>query len=401
MAIFGVWMWPKSVRECGAEAVISRCRRMGVTDIYFLTKGLSGTVSCRSEIAPMDCERDLLGELLEAAHQVGIRVHAWFTSASDEAYKAKHPESGRYHYLKGRNAGHISLADEKYIAYMADFARELCRNYPIDGLHLDYIRYNHLIYGWSEEDKARYAAEGADLAHLTAMMDRAFKDDEGPEIFFEAYRNGDESVHALARARRKDVRHFATTLTSLVRAAKPDIILSAALMPEGAYEDIAFSDVHYGQNYQDAAGLYDYALPMAYSQAYEKDGAWVADVASGTMARGMQTIVGVHAYEGGTGATLQQDIAALENVPVAGVCLFREGAHVMAFQEDGKVDLFNPLDDAITRIEVINGEQSAEIEVSIPHNGEAAVALPFAPQTLRAFAGDKEVCIYLHRRNEA
>ena len=46
-----------------------------------------------------------------------------------------------------------------------------------------------------------------------------------------------------------------------------------ALMPEGAYEDIAFSDVHYGQNYQDAAGLYDYALPMAYSKAYEKDGA--------------------------------------------------------------------------------------------------------------------------------
>ena len=54
MAIFGVWMWPKSVRECGADAVVSRCRRMGVTDIYFLTKGLTGTVSCRSALAPMD-----------------------------------------------------------------------------------------------------------------------------------------------------------------------------------------------------------------------------------------------------------------------------------------------------------------------------------------------------------
>ncbi len=401
MAIFGVWMWPKSVRECGAEAVISRCRRMGVTDIYFLTKGLSGTVSCRSEIAPMDCERDLLGELIDAAHPAGIRVHAWFTSASDSVYKDKHPESGRYHYTKGRNAGLISLADEGYISFMADICREVCRNYDVDGLHLDYIRYNHLVYGWSEEDKTRYAAEGADLAHLTALMDRAFKDDEGPEIFFEAYRAGDESVHALARARRKDVVHFATTLVDVARAEKPGIILSAALMPEGAYEDIAFSDVHYGQNYEDAAKLYDYALPMAYSQAYEKDGAWVADVARGTMKRGMKTIVGVHAYEGGTGATLQQDIAALENVPVEGVCLFREGAHVLAFQEEGKVELFNPLDDEITRIEVIGREQSAAIEVNIPHNGEAAVALPFAPQTLRAFAGDKEVCIYLHRRNEA
>ena len=401
MAIFGVWMWPKSVRVDGADAVVSRCKRAGVTDIYFLTKGLSGTASCRSDIVPMDCERDLLGELLEAAHAVSIRVHAWFTSASDIVYKEKHPESGRYHYIKGRDQGLISLADEAYITYMADFTRELCQAYPIDGLHLDYIRYNHLIYGWSEEDKARYAAEGADIAHLTAMMERAFRNEEGPELFFEAYRQGDESVHALARARRKDVVHFATTLTRVAREAKPGIILSAALMPEGAYEDIAFSDVHYGQNYEDAAKLYDYALPMAYSQAYGKDGAWVRDVALGTMKRGMKIIVGVHAYEGGTGATLQQDIAALENVPVAGVCLFREGAHVMAFQEDGKVDLFNPLDDAITRIEAINGEQSAEIEVNIPHNGEAAVALPFAPQTLRAFAGDKEVCIDLHRRNEA
>jgi len=401
MAIFGVWMWPKSVRECGAEAVISRCRRMGVTDIYFLTKGLSGTVSCRSSIAPMDCERDLLGELLEAAHPQGIRVHAWFTSASDAVYKDKHPESGRYHYVNGRDKGLISLADEGYIAYMADFTRELCSSYPIDGLHLDYIRYNHLIYGWSEDDLARYAAEGADTVALRAMMERAFPGEEGAEIFFEAYRAGDPNVHALARARRRDVRHFATTLTTVARAAKPGIILSAALMPEGAYEDIAFSDVHYGQNYEDAAKLYDYVLPMAYSQAYGKDGAWVRDVALGTMARGMKTIVGVHAYDGGTGATLHEDIAAVRDIPVEGVCLFREGAHVMAFADGAQLNVYNPLDEEITRIEAAGEGQSAEMAVSLPHNAEAAIQLPFVPTALRAFAGDREVCIYLHRRNEA
>ena len=93
MAIFGVWMWPKSVRIYGAQTVVERCRRLGVTDIYFLTKGLSGTASYRSAIAPPDCERDLLGELLKAAHALGIRVHAWFTSASDAIYKEKHPEA--------------------------------------------------------------------------------------------------------------------------------------------------------------------------------------------------------------------------------------------------------------------------------------------------------------------
>ena len=395
MAVFGVWMWPKSVRECGADTVVSRCNRAGVTDIYFLTKGLSGTVSCRSAIAPMDCERDLLDELLTAAHKKGIRVHAWFTSASDAVYKEKHPESGRYHYIKGRDQGLISLADEAYIAYMADFTRELCRNYPIDGLHLDYIRYNHLIYGWSEEDKARYAAEGADIAHLTALMDRAFRNEEGPEIFFDAYRAGDESVHALARTRRKDVLHFATTLTTAARAEKPDLILSAALMPEGAYEDIAFSDVHYGQNYEDAAKLYDYALPMAYSKAYGKDAAWVRDVALGTMKRGMQTIVGVHAYEGGTGESLQADIAAVWGTPVAGVCLFREGATAMAFPCDGGVSLYNPLDASITRVEALWGGESTAVDCCVLPGEEKTIALPFAPDTLRVFTGDKEGCVYL------
>jgi len=397
MAIFGVWMWPKSVRVDGAEAVVSRCKRAGVTDIYFLTKGMAGTVSYRSELAPMDCERDLLGELLEAAHKAQIRVHAWFTSASDASYKDKHPESGRYHYIKGRNQGLISLVDEEYIAYMADVTRELCSNYPVDGLHLDYIRYNHLVYGWSEEDQARYAAEGADLNHLRAMMDRAFRDEEGPENFFEAYRQGDESVHALARVRRKDVVHFATTLTSVARETKPDIILSAALMPEGAYDDIAFSDVHYGQNYEDAAKLYDYALPMAYSQAYGKDGAWVRDVALGTMKRGMQTIVGVHAYEGGTGETLQADIAALQDVPVAGVCLFREGATVLAFLADGGIDVHNPLEEAVTRIDARRGEEWVSIDCIIQPGEEKNVPLAFEPEGLRAFTGEKEVSIYLAR----
>ena len=394
MAIFGVWMWPKSVRVDGAEAVVSRCKRAGVTDIYFLTKGMAGTVSYRSAIAPMDCERDLLGELLEAAHKVQIRVHAWFTSASDASYKDKHPESGRYHYIKGRNQGLISLANEGYIAYMADVTREVCR-YPVDGLHLDYIRYNHLVYGWSEDDQARYAAEGADLDHLRAMMDRAFRDEEGPENFFEAYRNGDESVHALARARRKDVVHFATTLTTVARATKPDIILSAALMPEGAYEDIAFSDVHYGQNYEDAAKLYDYALPMAYSQAYGKDGAWVRDVALGTMKRGMKTIVGVHAYEGGTGETLQADIAALQDVPVAGVCLFREGATLLAFPAEGGIDVHNPLEEAVTRIDARHVEEWVSIDCTIQPGEEKHVPLAFATEGLRAFTGEKEVSIYL------
>ena len=387
--MLGVWMWPQSVRVHGAEKTVSWCARCGVTDIYFLTKGLSGEVSYQSELAPHP-DRDLLQELLDAAHARGMRVHAWFTSASDGHYKNLYPESGRYHFVNGRDAGLISLTDEGYLAYMEAIIREVSR-YNIDGLHLDYIRYNHLIYGWSEDDLARYAAEGADIAYLQDAMHRMFvAEEKEPELLFDAYRAGNASAHALARTRRKDVMNFATRLVHAARDAKPELILSAALMPEGAYDDLAFADVHYGQNYEDAAKLYDYALPMAYSKAYDKDGMWVRQVAEGTMQRGLKTLVGLHAYEGGTAATLQADIAWSADLPIEGFCLFREGAFVMAFAGAEGLTVHNPMDVDITRL-VIDG---ASHDVLIKPGEELHHACS-GVKTVCAFQGEKELCVYL------
>ena len=96
--IQSVWMWSRSVRERGAEVVVSQCARSGITDIFYLVKGLLGTSAYPGSYAPYDEERDLLGELLDAAHRKNIRVHAWFTVGGDKNYIRLHPESGRYHY---------------------------------------------------------------------------------------------------------------------------------------------------------------------------------------------------------------------------------------------------------------------------------------------------------------
>lgn len=392
MAILGMWMWPASVRVHGAEKVTAYCARAHVTDIYFLTKGLAGTTAHRGEIAPAMCERDLLRELLDAAHGKGIRVHAWFTSASDENYKKQHPESGRQHFVRGADQGLISLTDAAYLAYMERIVREVCGKYDIDGLHLDYIRYNHMLYGWSQADAARYVAAGADEAHLRSLIERTFYHDPKEETcIFDAFRAGDESARAFAHVRRKDVAHFAKTLTQAARSVKKNLILSAALMPEGAYDDIAFAELHYGQNYDDAAKLYDYALPMAYSKAYGKDAAWVKAVAEGTMKRGMKTVVGVHAYEGGTGLTLRDDMAVLDGTPVDGICLFREGATALAFAGEKTLCVYNALEETVTRV-MADGH---ETEITIAPGEEKTMAVAQRPAAVRAFAGEKEISIFV------
>jgi len=396
MSVFGVWMWPQSISKLGAERTVQLCAMIGVTDIFFLTKGLSGVVSYHGDIAPKE-ERDLLSGLLDAAHMRSIRVHAWLTSASDEHYKVLHPESGRCHYTRGRDRGLISLTDEGYLSYMEKIVRELCLNYAIDGLHLDYIRYNHLLYGWDDSDQARYAAAGADVAHLRQLMDKTFLSEENKDAdcIFNALRAGDQSVAALANARRNDVRHFAQRLTSCARAARKDLILSAALMPEGAYADTAFSDLHYGQNYDDAAKLYDMVLPMAYSKAYEKDASWVCSVAEGTLQKGIKTVMGLHAYEGGTGSSLQADIRSLAHSGVDGVCLFRFGAFAIAIADSASLCVINTLNQPLTSIISDSGTELLPHGTTIEPGNEMVFPLASPISGLRALCGEAEICIYL------
>lgn len=387
-------MWPESLKNGGTENAVARCARMGVTDVFFLAKGLAGTASYVSRFVPCDREHDLLGDLLTCAHRRGIRVHAWLTSASDEHYKALHPESGRCHLMRGKDRGHISLVDKGYQAYMQKAVAELCRTYAIDGLHLDYIRYNHLMYGWDENDMARYAAAGADLCHIRKLMERTFLsgNSQDENCIFDALRQGDASVRAVAQVRRADVVHFARTLCAAARAENSALTLSAALMPEGAYEDTAYADLHYGQNYEDAASLYDYVLPMAYSQAYEKDSAWVRSVAEGALKKGVRTVIGLHAYDGGTAYTLRDDISALKGLPVEGVCLFREGAFVPVFSDGEHWTLYNALNHPLTAVRT--GACSAVFDPPVQPGEERAFSLPCPAEEIRVFSGETEVCAF-------
>lgn len=390
--MLGCWMWMQSVRDHGAETVVQRCTRAGITDIFFLTKGLTGFTAHLGSYAPGCCERDLLRELTDAAHRRGVRVHAWFTSACDEHYKEEHPQSGRCHLTRGKDRELISLADEGYLHYMESIVEDVAGRYDIDGLHLDYIRYNHLLYGWAEEDCRRYAAGGADVGKLRRMMEKMFYGENKEEnLLFDAYREDDESALALARVRRNDVVHFAQSLIGAARARNSGLLVSAALMPEGAYDDLAFSDLHYGQNYEDAARLYDLALPMAYSQAYGKDAGWVRQVAEGTMKRGLKTLVGVHAYEGGTTVSLQKDLQAVQESGAQGACLFREGAFAMGFSSGGKLAICNTLEVPITRLQRGDAWQNVLIEPG----EEWEWMLPAAEGDIRIFSAEQEQCLWL------
>ena len=321
--IVGEWIWGETIFELGAEKVVNRCASNGVTDIYLLVKGTGGKLShlkTQYTEALTREDRDVLQETIDVAKKAGVRVHAWLCTVEDAFYKANNPEAGLWHYVRARDNNRINPYDEGYQTYMANIVTELATNYDIAGIHLDYVRYNHLANGWSEQDFANLEAMGADINRVRYLINKTLYQNKLPEgetidgqYIFNAYRNGDKDALLIAQYRRNNVIELATLLRDTMKAVDPDLLFTGALMPEGGVtegtQDIAFADLHYGQNYDDAAKLYDYICPMAYTGSYD-DGSpeWFAGIAQTAIEKGNKVVMGLQSYYPATSVNLMAEI---------------------------------------------------------------------------------------------
>ena len=316
--IVGKWIWGSTIADLGAdgaEIMMGRCASEGITDVYLLVKGTGGKLGyLKTQYTDIlaRANRDVLQETIDAAHKRGIRVHAWICVVQDETYKSRHADAGMWHYIRERDNNFITPYDEGYREYVGNVAKELAR-YDIDGLHFDYIRYNHNANGWSEKDLESLAAMGANVERVKELVETTWgyhgrKADS--DYIFNAYRNNDPDAVIIAQYRRNNVKELAKHIIDEARSVNPNLIFSAATMPEGAYEK-AYSDLHYGQNYDDAAELYDYICPMAYSTNYGKTDDWVTTIAKNAIDKGNRVVMGIQVFDAAASARI---MAEMENI---------------------------------------------------------------------------------------
>ncbi len=315
------WMWGSTIADAGvdgAEKLMSRCAEMGVTDVYLLVKGTGGTLAYLKTKYTENLsrkERDVLDEAIKAAHAHGIRLHAWICNMEDAKYKSEHPDAGMWHYIRARDNNRINLYDEGYLSYMCDVAKERAA-YDIDGLHFDYIRYNHLANGWGENDFEALKAMGANIDRVKELVETTFGYNgrtAKSNYIFDAYNDGDPDALLIGKYRTGNVKNYAETIISAARSVKPDLIISAATMPEGAYNS-TYADLHYGQNYEDAAELYDYICPMAYSTSYGQNATWVSSIAKNAINKGNKVVMGLQAFEGVASSKLMSEVNIMKSL---------------------------------------------------------------------------------------
>jgi len=328
---------PRIAAEMGANTLFVQISGRG--DAWY-----SSSILPRAEgLAPNG--PDPFAALMDAAVAHGISVHAWVNvglvwSAPDppvspEHVVHRHPEwimrlpDGRSmadlprevltkHLAEGIFA---ETAHPGYRDHVAAVAREILTRYPVDGIHLDYIRRPTLDTGYDDRTLAWFgAATGFEPAEIASPEERS---DGG--LPWSDYADSTAGAAGLAWNRyRRDavtstVRQIRSVVDSISAATGRELMLTAAVIP-----DSELARRRFAQDWPQwvSRDLVDYVLPMCYRAGVKEAREQLSSVLSVAPADRVIAGVGIYQQPLGDGAlTLRRML----DDPVRGVCVFSWG----------------------------------------------------------------------------
>lgn len=155
--------WPHSYAQSGRSAekqqqelcqILDKLQKAGVNTILLQTR-IRGTMIYPSQYEPWDgCLSgfpgkspgyDALKFAIEECHKRGMELHAWVVTIPVGKWNALGCKSLRRKFpkliRKIDQDGYMNPEDPQTAKYLADICAEITKNYDIDGIHLDYIRY--------------------------------------------------------------------------------------------------------------------------------------------------------------------------------------------------------------------------------------------------------------------
>jgi|GEM_PF-1566034 len=219
----------------------------------------SGVAFYPSQVVPnapgVAAEGDYLQEVLDAAHPLGMKVYAWkvmwqFAEGWLAPAGVSEPfrKEGRLQMdSKGKELPWLCPCDERNRKYELDALVEVATKYPIDGVQLDYIRFDSPEAGFGPACKARFeAATGKLVAH--------WPDDCAP---------GGALADDYAAFKRELISSFVRDASVAVRAARPGISVTAAVF---AYPEMARNQVSQDWPRWVKEGWVDFVCPMTYTE---------------------------------------------------------------------------------------------------------------------------------------
>jgi hypothetical protein len=158
------------------SALVAMAAQHGVSTINLAAKQdeddemASGLVFYASRIAPRAPGYetfDALGETIQAAHLQGLKVRAWMPQFHDQVAAVAHPawqmnalQQGRVRPYIGRDSREFFLNPLNSAArdYQRSLIEEITRDYDVDGIVVDWLRFDDYNMDLGDETRAKFKA---------------------------------------------------------------------------------------------------------------------------------------------------------------------------------------------------------------------------------------------------
>jgi uncharacterized lipoprotein YddW (UPF0748 family) len=324
--------WPSASLRGNAEAqrqalrdILDDLRRKNYNTVFFQVRS-RGNAMYRSSYEPWASELtgvlgrdpgwDPLAFAIEECHARGLQLHAWF-NVSRVWSKGEPPSATPAHVSRLHPEWVQRFGEDLWIdpgipearAYTVRVAEEMVRNYAVDGIHFDYVRY----------------------------PDRGFRD----ENTYQRHGGG----KSIDDWRRDNVSALVREMYQRCTAIRPSLQVGSA--PIGIYQNLPTAKGWEGRNAiaQDSRrwlreGYHDYVAPQIYWGLTRKGSridfeALVEDWKRGSSSR--QVVAGVAAYKENVQPWLADHIDAARDRGADGVVFFRY-EHVKGNALGGRFD---------------------------------------------------------------
>ena len=272
--------------EAEVRAILRNSAALGFNTILFQVRGQADAYY-RSSIEPWadrlggrDPGFDPLDVACREAKRLGIALHAWVNVMP--AWRGKTPPADRDHvslkrpdWIVADRQGRRQPFNDHYVClnpclpevreYIVSVIRDIAARYPVDGVHLDYVRFIEGDWSYDKKTLALFRAK-------TGVFPS-----RDPEAWDEFRRDAvTETVRMIRQA---------------VKAERPGALLSAAVFATAKGRRERFQDAELWAR----QGLVDWVMPMTYEDG---EGAFESLVSDAERAfRGAAVLPGVGAYK--------------------------------------------------------------------------------------------------------
>ena len=300
----GIWLKAEDVGILNVDEI----KGAGITDIFI-----------KSNLITVPTYQNVLTALLNRLKNTDIRVHAWITCFKDANGNWIDPQ-GRYSYTVK-----VPYVVKKYRTKSKEWYKSW---YKSRGKWKFKWRYRW-VYKWNYQYAYRNEVRtGYDTSRINSLITSISDitrnyDIDGIQLDYvrypgTAYKHNGTAV----------ITSFVKNVYNTVKQIKPKVAISAAVMPERSQ-----NGYYYGQEYAKLAPYLDFIVPMIYKGNYREDTEWIGSTAKWIVQNfgGKPVLAGLQTYESDNNLTklpadeLKKDVESSIENGASGYVLFRYG----------------------------------------------------------------------------